>query len=577
MLRYLIICLFIFSNLIVVAQPSVDSTYILVQQLLDKTEKQRILDSIKIAELKSAIDSKNTPQNKDLSIKLLEIQRDDSIKQAHQKSEIEQLKSIAKPSYVKLFADTLFAIYTPIGSYSPEQRAQDAHEKILALYDDDNYNADYFSLHPQMDLLNVHYKNDIIFSVTNYDALWYNQSMQQLANTYLQNVKFSIQKNKENYTWQNIALRWAQVLIIIIVAGALLKLLSFLFNKLRATLLSSSKIIKDVKIRNYELFDRKFILKVLLRFILGVRLLFVVLVIYFALSFVLNVFTATKVYTQTLWSWILNPVKELFFSIVNFIPQLLKIILIILVFRYVIYAFRYFSLEIEKGDLRIRYFHPEWARTTYQIIRILLIAFCIIFIFPYLPGSDTIAFKGISVFAGVLISFGSSSAISNSIAGFVITYMRPFKIGDWIKVGDDVGKVIDKTLLVTRIETIHNEDITIPNSTILNKHTINYSATKDNEGLIIKADVTMAYAIPWRQVHEVLLNAALATEHINKDKEPFVLQKTLDSYYVTYQINLYTKHPEKMYFIHTNLLQNIQDGFDNAGIDLHLPAQISIK
>src|SRR5690606_21621801 len=116
-------------------------------------------------------------------------------------------------------------------------------------------------------------------------------------------------------------------------------------------------------------------------------------------------------------------------------------IAIVVIFRYIIYAFRYFSLEIEKGDLKIRNFHPEWAKTTYQIIRITLIAFCIVFIFPYLPGSDTIAFKGISVFAGVLISFGSSSAISNTIAGFVITYMRPSKEGDWIKVGDDIGRV----------------------------------------------------------------------------------------------------------------------------------------
>lgn len=558
-----------------------DSSYVLLQELLKRNEEQRLRDSFRIAFLMLEVEKVKHPRSgdhKELLDRLQAIRTEDSLKLVQEQHEVDRLRKIAKGHPVRLFNDTLLEIYAPLGSFTAELRAKDAHEKILALFQNNTYHPDSFSIQPFTDYFNIMYGQTTILTVSSYDALWMNQTKQQLARTYLENIKFSIDRNRVEHSWEKVALRWTQVLIIVVVAALLLRLLSRGGLKL-IRMLGRHKpgVIRDVRIRNYELFSAAFLLKVLIRVLYILRIIFMGVIVYFAVSFILNVFPQTQPYTRKLWDWVLDPVKDVGLSIVHYIPNLFKIAAIIIFFRYIIYAFRYFSLEVEKGDLKLRHFHPEWARTTYQIIRIVLIAFCIVFVFPYLPGSDTIAFKGISVFAGVLISFGSSTAISNTIAGFVITYMRPFKVGDWIKVGNDTGRVKEKTVLVTRIETINNEEITIPNSSILSKHTINYSSTGSEGGLVITATVTMAYAVEWRKVHEVLREAACRTEYTNKEKEPYVFQNTLDSYYVTYQINVYTQEPDKMYFIHTALLQHIQDGFKAAGIDLHLPAQITIK
>lgn len=558
-----------------------DSSYILLQELLKNNEEQRLRDSLRIVLLMLEVEKVKHPksaEHKELMDRLQAIRTEDSLKQVQEKNEVERLRKIAQGFPVRLFNDTLLEIYAPMGSFTAESRAKEAHEKILELFHSNHYTPDSFNIRQFTDYFNIMYGETTVLTVSSYDALWMNQTKQQLTRTYLENIKFSIDKNRVEHSWEKVALRWTQVLIIIVVAALLLRLLSRTGLRL-IRLLHNSKswVIRDVRIRNYELFSEKFLLKIFVRLLYFIRLLFMGVVIYFAVTFILNVFPQTQPYTRKLWNWVLDPVKEVGMAIVHYIPNLFKIAAIIIVFRYIIYAFRYFSLEVERGDLRLKHFHPEWARTTYQIIRIALVAFCIVFVFPYLPGSDTVAFKGISVFAGVLISFGSSTAISNTIAGFVITYMRPFKVGDWIKVGTDTGMVKEKTVLVTRIETINNEEITIPNSSILSKHTINYSSSKAEGGLVITATVTMAYAVDWRKVHEVLIAAARATEHTNREQAPYVFQNTLDSYYVTYQINVYTQEPEKMYHIHTALLQHIQDGFKEAGIDLHLPAQITIK
>ena len=191
-----------------------------------------------------------------------------------------------------------------------------------------------------------------------------------------------------------------------------------------------------------------------------------------------------------------------------------------------------------------------------------------VLIFPYLPGSGSDIFKGVSIFIGVLFSLGSSSAIANMVAGLVITYMRPFKIGDRIKIGDATGDVLEKTLLVTRIKTIKNEVITIPNSSVLSGNTINYTIEAQGQGLIIHTTVTIGYDIPWKTMHQVLIDAALRVDLILKEPSPFVLQTSLDDFYVSYQINAYTKEANKQALVYSNLHQNIQDVCFEQGIEI---------
>jgi small-conductance mechanosensitive channel len=201
---------------------------------------------------------------------------------------------------------------------------------------------------------------------------------------------------------------------------------------------------------------------------------------------------------------------------------------------------------------------------------VLLWAFTVAVIYPYLPGSNSRAFQGVSVFVGIIFSLGSTSAIGNLVAGLVITYMRPFKIGDRVQIKEITGFVVQKNLMVVRLKTHKNEYVTFPNILILGSNIINYntSSDEDEEGLIIYAEVTFGYSTPWETVHDILINAALATDHIQKRPKPFVLQTNLDDFYARYQINCYTKEVSKIPAIYAMLYENIQNGFREKGLDM---------
>ncbi|HSH14200.1 MAG TPA: mechanosensitive ion channel family protein, partial [Desulfurivibrionaceae bacterium] len=228
-------------------------------------------------------------------------------------------------------------------------------------------------------------------------------------------------------------------------------------------------------------------------------------------------------------------------------------------------------------SIKLPNFPADWAQPTYKIGRFLVIAFTAVVVFPYLPGSDAPAFKGVSLFIGVLFSLGSTAAVANVVAGIILTYMRAFVIGDRVKIADTIGDIIEKTLLVTRVRTIKNEDITIPNAMVLGSHIINYSSSARERGLILHTTVTIGYDVPWRQVHELLLGAARASENILAEPPPFVLQTSLDDFYVSYQLNAYTDQPNRMALTYSALHQNIQDRFNAAGVEIMSPHYAALR
>jgi small-conductance mechanosensitive channel len=191
--------------------------------------------------------------------------------------------------------------------------------------------------------------------------------------------------------------------------------------------------------------------------------------------------------------------------------------------------------------------------------------------FPYLPGAKSPAFRGISIFVGVLLSLGSSSAIANAIAGVILTYMRSFLIGDWIQIGDTMGEVVEQNLLVTRLLTPKAEIITIPNSAVMSGSVKNYSTEAKKGGVIFHTTVSIGFDAPWRTVHQLLISAALATEHVLTQPPPFVLQRSLDDFYVTYELNSYTDTPREVLNIFSDLHRNIQDKFNEAGVEICSP------
>jgi small-conductance mechanosensitive channel len=308
-----------------------------------------------------------------------------------------------------------------------------------------------------------------------------------------------------------------------------------------------------------------------------VRVIMIVILVYLALPVLFFIFPSSKPIAVQLLGYVVTPFKSILLAIVHYIPNLLTITVIYIVTRYIVKLVKFIANEIAQGNFTINGFYAEWALPTYNIIRVLLFAFMFVVIFPYLPGSDSKIFQGVTVFLGILFSLGSSSAISNMVAGIVLTYMRPYKIGDRIKVGEVMGDVIEKNLLVTRLRTIKNEDITIPNATILSGHTVNYSTVAKTMGLVLNTTITIGYDVPWQTVHNLLISAAEATEGIMTDKKPFVLQTGLNDFNVSYQLNAYTALSNQMAAIYSRLHQNIQDKFNEAGVEIMSPHYTSLR
>ncbi|MGW8316651.1 MAG: mechanosensitive ion channel family protein, partial [Bacteroidales bacterium] len=297
----------------------------------------------------------------------------------------------------------------------------------------------------------------------------------------------------------------------------------------------------------------------------------IILILVFYLPFMFSFLPWTENLVMQFYGYLAKPVKDVLQGLLHFLPNLFYIFVIVVITRYVLRVFSYLTREIEAERFKIRGFYKDWARPTFTIVKIILLAFALVFVFPYLPGSDSPAFKGVSIFLGVLFSLGSTSAIANIVAGIVITYMRPFSVCDRVKIGQSVGDVIEKNLLVTRIRTIKNEDITIPNALIINSHLWNYTNNASTLGIILHTTVTIGYDVPSETVTKLLLKAAKNTKNLTRDFEPFVLQKSLNDFYVEYELNVYTRQPGKMARFYSELHKSILDEFNRAGVEIMSP------
>jgi small-conductance mechanosensitive channel len=289
------------------------------------------------------------------------------------------------------------------------------------------------------------------------------------------------------------------------------------------------------------------------------------------LQFVLGQFPWTRGAADKMYDAASSAVVTVIYAVGGYVPKLINILVIVFVTRFAIRGLSVLFRQIGDGRLTIQGFYPEWAQPTLAIIRFLLIAVATVMVFPYLPGSGSEGFRGVSVFVGLLVSLGAASAIANIIAGLVITYMRPFRNGDRVKIADAVGDVTGKDLFVVRLRTIKNVDITIPNALVLANHIINYSSSAEGTGLILHTTVTIGYSAPWRKLEELLVAAARRTEGIIDSPPPFVLQTKLDDFYVHYEINAYTKSPCDMATIYSALNANIQDACNEAGVEIMSP------
>lgn len=559
-----------------------DSSHI-AESLLLQRQEEVVIDSAVRQQLQTELQraTGNVSKTRELQQQLQAITLRDSLQKADQLKRIDALKKNAKPCPVILDNDTLFSIYTRIGSFGPGERALAITQRINKLYRDYTFQPDSLRLVATENGYDILYNSDIvIMSISQLDALWLNASTDSLARGYHDRIISVVTKERKANSLQN----WLKRIGLMVLILALLSLVIVVINKLLRSVVrflktNKSIYLKGLTVRQVRLLTPEQQEQSALAVARIVRIVLVLLAIYISLLLLSGIFAATEKWTDKLIDWILTPARAALHGILNFLPNLFTILVIYFIFKYALKAIKYFTAEIEKGNIRISGFYHEWAYPTYNIVKFLLYAFMLVLVFPFLPGSDSAAFKGVTVFLGILFSLGSSSAITNMVAGLVITYMRPFKIGDRVKIGDVSGDVIEKTMLITRIRTIKNEDITVPNATVLSSSTINYSANThpDQPGLILHTTVTIGYDTPWKKMHQALLTAAARTEYLQKEPVPFVLQTSLDDFFVSYQLNAYTKEPNKQALIYSLLHQNIQDACNEAGIEIMSPHYHSVR
>lgn len=463
-------------------------------------------------------------------------------------------------------------------SFMPQDRANLVTQKIRDVIADSSTRAAAITTVDAETTSSIVSGETVIMTVTDSDAAAAGMSRQKLAADDAQKIRSAIERARHENSLRTILFGalWAVLATFGLVFA--LKLFAIVFPKIYSQLQRwHGKYIHSIRIQKLELVPAERITVSLVLLARGLRLVLSLVLLYFYMSLVFSFFPWTRGYASVLWGYVLYPLRTVEAGFAAYLPNVFFIAVILVVAYYAVKLVKFVFLEIGKGTISLPGFYSDWAQPTYKIARFLIIVFTAIVIFPYMPGSKSPAFQGISIFVGLLVSLGSSSAVSNVVAGILLTYTRGFQLGDRVQIGDTTGDVIEKTLLVTRIQTIKNVDISIPNALVLTSHIINYSSSARQFGLILHTTISIGYDAPWRKIHELLIAAAESTPNILKDPKPFALQTGLGDFYVSYQINAFTDQPNLMAGTYSELHKNIQDKFNEAGVEIMSPHFTSVR
>jgi small-conductance mechanosensitive channel len=480
---------------------------------------------------------------------------------------------------VRLDGNELMVISTsPVGSLTPQKRAE-LVEQNIHLFAKGRSNPNTLKITQQKGGYEIGNVETVLIVITEADAQFSGKTAALVAQETLQHIQFAVTNYRAQHSWESYALGVVYTLLAILVLWQALR-----WNN-RAFVWLASKLAvlhengtRGLKLKGVEVLSANRLESLVLLALKVLRIFVVLLCLYFFLPLILSFFPETRKLSSTVFDYLLSPFTSIFYSFIKYLPNMFSILVIGIVAFYALKLIAAVFSLIEQGDLKFDWFYDDWARPTYQIVRFLVIVTALVSAYPYIPGSSSQAFQGVGLVLGAIISFASSSAISNIVAGVILTYTRAFRLNDRIKVGDTVGDVVEKTLLVTRVRTIKHVIITIPNSLVMGSQIINYSTSAASGlGVILHTSITIGYDVPWQQVEDLMIAAALDTDKLLSDPKPFVLQTSLDDWYVAYEINAYTKQPEKMAVIYSDLHRNIQKQFDAAGVEIMSPHYMTLR
>lgn len=456
--------------------------------------------------------------------------------------------------------------------YTAAERARSIQERVIELASDRGVPTDTLYLAETSRGSEIRAGSVVLLTITDADAALEEMGRGLLAETTLDVLKRTVDAWREQRSPRLLLRHAGYAIAATIVLAVLVWLLLQGFRRLRAlTRLQAGARVRAVRFGAFEVIRAEHLRGAAQA---AVKLLFwfaLLWIAYLYLEFVLPLFPWTRPISERLLALVIDPLTTLGLSFIGALPNLAFLVVLVLVVRYLLKLGRMFFLAIENRSLQFEDFDPEWAIPTYKMLRIFIVAFSVVVAYPYIPGSDSAAFKGVSVLLGVIFSLGSSSVIGNIIAGYTMTYRRAFRNGDRIKVGDVTGEVVDSRVLVTTLRTTKNELVVVPNSEILSKSVVNYSTLARERGLLLHTTVGIGYETPWRQVEAMLLMAAERTEGLRREPAPFVLQTGLGDFCVTYELNAATDDASRLPALYSALHANILDVFNEYGVQIMTP------
>ncbi len=418
----------------------------------------------------------------------------------------------------------------------------------------------------------VMFGESVVMSVTERDAKLAGKPRQALAQEYATTIRTAALSR--NYAYSRTALirgLWSSALATLVLA-LVIWFVRWAIRKLHHKLEHIRETqVQVLRLQKAELVSAERMMAITMGIVRALRWFATLACAYVYLTFLLHSFPWTQEAALVLWRMFSQPMAALSRELLSYLPNIVSIALVG-VFTYVLIRLaKLFFTHVSLENIVLPGFYPDWAMPTFKIVRALLLAFGMIALFPYLPGSKSPAFQGVGIFVGALLSLGSTSVVANVVSGIVITYTRAFKIGDRVRIGEAFGDIVSKTMLVTRVRTVKNVEIAIPNALVLTTQVLNYSVMAENKKLILHTEVTIGYDTPWRQVKGLLLLAAERTQGVLKDPPPFVLQPGLSDFYVKYELNVYVGSPYEIMQIYSDLHENIQDAFNEYGVQIMSP------
>jgi small-conductance mechanosensitive channel len=291
------------------------------------------------------------------------------------------------------------------------------------------------------------------------------------------------------------------------------------------------------------------------------------------LTFSLEQFPYTRPWGEHMSGWLLRKLGAMLDAVIQALPGLLTAAIILLIARVLTNVVAGFFRRVQAQHIRIGWLDEDTAHPTQRIVNFVLWLFAVAMAYPYLPGAQTDAFKGLSVLVGLMISIGASSLVGQAASGMILMYARALRSGDFVKIGDAEGTVVELGMVATRLRTGTGEEVVLPNAFVVANITRNFSRESGGHGFVVQVDVTIGYSTPWRQVHAMLLEAARRTQGILADPPPYVIQSALSDFYVEYKLVAYAgpEAPALRALVISELNANVQDVFNEYGVQIMSP------